>query len=141
MENPPRILIVDDDEDDRLITLMALRRTFSTPNVKVARDADEALAILVEGDWEPDLILLDLKMPRGGGLRVLTQLRNHAAQCLLRVFVFSSSCAPPEVETCRNLGAAGFVQKPVDFDAYQVLLVEVLRAARDQGNGWLQMCS
>lgn len=141
MENPPRILIVDDDEDDRMITLMALRRTFATPNVKVARDADEALAVLGEEDWEPDLILLDLKMPRGGGLRVLTQLHNQAAQALPRVFVFSSSCAPPEVETCRKLGAAGFVQKPVDFDAYQALLVQVLNAAQDRGNGWLQMCS
>lgn len=128
------ILLVEDNPDDELLTLRALRRNGVTNEVVVARDGVEALDYLFasgahsgrDAGVMPELILLDLKLPRVDGFEVLRRLRSDERTRLLPVVILTSSKEQQDMLEGYGLGANSYVRKPVDFEQF-VEAVEQLR--------------
>ena len=123
----PDILLVEDSQEDMELTLYALRVGNLADNIFVVRDGDEALDFLFcrgkfaqRGfDQPPRLVLLDLKLPKVGGLQVLKELKGDPRTKTIPVVILTSSREDRDV--CESYGCAvnGYVQKPVDFDHFR----------------------
>ncbi|MGY5856132.1 MAG: response regulator [Candidatus Thorarchaeota archaeon] len=121
-----KILLVEDNTDDVLLTLRALQRANILNEVVVARDGAEALDYLTsEGQYAgrdvsdlPVVVLLDLKMPRMGGLEFLEKIRKIKALKFLPVVILTSSKEDRDICESYNLGANSYIQKPVDFNQF-----------------------
>ena len=129
------ILLVEDNPDDELLALRALRKNGIAGDVVVAHDGVEALDYLfATGDHAgrdasvlPRLILLDLNLPRLDGLEVLRRLRSDERTRLLPVVILSSSGEQRDVRDGYGLGANSYVRKPVNFEQF-VRAVEQLKS-------------
>jgi two-component system response regulator len=120
------ILLVEDNPNDEALTLRALKKSNILNPVVVARDGAEALDYLFSrGGFQarkptgnPELILLDLKLPKVDGLEVLRQLRADERTKLLPVVVLTSSVEEQDLLRGYALGANSYVRKPVDFNQF-----------------------
>ena len=120
------ILLVEDNPDDELLTLMALKDNNIMNEVIVARDGEEALDYLfMTGKYKnrdinvsPQVILLDLKLPKVDGLEVLQQIRSHPQSKFLPVVVLTSSKEEADLIKSYRLGANSYIRKPVDFEQF-----------------------
>ncbi len=124
------ILLVEDNPDDEALTLRALKKNNIGNQVIVARDGAEALDSGRDVDLTPQVILLDLKLPKIDGLQVLRQLRAHEVTKLLPVVILTSSNEERDRLAGYELGANSYVRKPVDFN-------EFIEAVRQLGLYWL----
>jgi two-component system response regulator len=132
------ILLVEDNPDDEALTLRALRKANVMNDVVVARDGVEALDFLfARGAWAgrdtddmPQVVLLDLKLPRVDGLEVLRQMRAGDRTKLLPVVILTSSNEEEDRVAGYSLGANSYVRKPVDF-------AQFVDAVRQLGLYWL----
>lgn len=132
------ILLVEDNPDDETLTLMALRRNLIKNKVVVVRDGVEALDYLFarnlfqERDPHdlPQVMLLDLKLPKIDGLSVLRQVRSSEITRLLPVVILTSSKEDRDLLEGYSLGANSYVRKPVDFNDFT-------EAVRQLGLYWL----
>jgi two-component system response regulator len=128
------ILLVEDNPDDELLTLRALRKNGVTGEVVVARDGVEALDYLFgtgahagrDTNVMPQLILLDLNLPKIDGLEVLRRLRADERTRLLPVVILTSSREQKDMLEGYGLGANSYVRKPVNFEQF-VRAVEQLK--------------
>ena len=128
------ILLVEDDPDDEALTIRALHKANVANDVVVARDGTEALDYLFgTGAYAgrdttvlPQVVLLDLKLPKVDGLEVLRRVRDDARTRVLPVVVLTSSKEESDVIASYNLGANGFVCNPVE-------LVQFAEAVRQLG--------
>ena len=128
------ILLVEDNPDDELLALRALRKNGVVNEVVVAHDGVEALDYLfATGDYSgrdiedtPQLVLLDLKLPRVDGLEVLRRLRSDERTRLLPVVILTSSKERQDMLDSYGLGANSYVRKPVNFERF-VEAVEQLK--------------
>ncbi len=126
------ILLVEDREDDILLTLRAFRATGNNNNIIVARDGVEALDLLFGGssfltDAEklPSLILIDLKLPKVDGKEVLREIREKEKTRFLPVVILTSSKEEKDILECYELGANSYIRKPLDYKAFIDLLNQV----------------
>jgi two-component system response regulator len=132
------ILLVEDNPSDEELTLRALKKSNILNRVVVVRDGAEALDYLfVRGthaarstDETPQVVLLDLKLPKIDGLEVLRAIRADERTKLLPVVVLTSSIQEQDVVTSYGLGANSYVRKPVDFTQF-------VEAVRQLGLYWL----
>ncbi len=124
------ILLIEDNPDDEALTRRALQKNNVTNEMVVAHDGQEALDYLFGPGRLPQLILLDLKLPKIDGLEVLRRLRAEERTRLLPVVVLTSSNEERDLVTSYSLGANSYVRKPVDFK-------EFTEAARQLGVYWL----
>ena len=130
---PAEILLVEDNLDDVEITLRAFRKVRLANTVHVVRDGQEALDFLSrEGDYsdradapQPDVILLDLNLPKVNGLEVLGKIRASDGLSTIPVIVLTVSERQEDVDKSYKLGANTFITKPVDFEKF-VHAMEVL---------------
>jgi two-component system response regulator len=113
-----RILLVEDNPDDESLTQRALRRGDWGAEVIVARDGAAALETLENMAELPDLVLLDLKLPKLDGTEVLRQIRGNDRTRCLCVVVFTSSGEPRDIVLCQHLGCNSYVIKPVAYESY-----------------------
>ena len=127
-----RILLVEDNDDDVRLTMRAFAKAGLVAEVAVARDGLEALAAL-HGDAavRPDLVLLDLKMPRMDGHELLERLRADARTRTLPIIILTSSVEEQDVARAYAGGANSYVHKPVDY-------LDFVEAARRLGVYWLE---
>lgn len=132
------ILVVEDDENDEALTLRSLRKNNIRGDFFVVRDGMEALDFLFcknhYADRDPadlpDLILLDIKMPKMNGLEVLRRLRDDKRTHFLPVVMFTSSKEEQDIIQGYKNGANSYVRKPVEFTEFSA-------AIRDLGLYWL----
>ncbi len=128
------ILLVEDNPDDELLALRALKKNGVHSEVVVARDGVEALDYLFatgahagrDPSVMPQLILLDLKLPKIDGLEVLRRLRADERTRLLPVVILTSSREMQDLLDGYGLGANSYVRKPVNFERF-VRAVEQLK--------------
>ena len=120
-----RILIVDDDESVRKLLRFRLKNSYEIIDTG---SPEEALALALQ--HKPDAILLDLMMPKYSGFEVCQTLSSMSFTQLIPIFIVSGESAIRYKDFCENLGAKGYFQKPVDFDALQTRLSEVLNGKR-----------
>ena len=116
-----QLLLVEDSQDDIDLTVRALERVGLGISVDLAHDGVEALEYLLPHPDAvhtprplPDVVLLDLKLPKINGLEVLERLRAHPRTKLLPVVVLTSSDHRPDVVSSYSLGCNSYVRKPVD---------------------------
>ena len=120
------ILLVEDNPDDEVLTVRALKKNNILNDMVVARDGAEALDYLFgAGSYAdrdmtvmPQLILLDLKLPKIDGLEVLRRVRGDERTRLLPVVVLTSSSEEQDVIESYRLGANSYIRKPVDFTQF-----------------------
>lgn len=115
------ILLIEDNPMDVELTLRAFQRHKLANPVAVARDGQEALAWIPR--WEagepcPVVILLDINMPKIGGLEVLRQFKSHPVFRTIPVVMLTTSDVSQDVETAYQHGANSYIVKPVDFDKF-----------------------
>ena len=120
---PAEILLVEDNENDVLLTREAFRRSHLMVNLHHARDGEECMAFLRRqgrhaGAPTPDLILLDLNMPRKGGKEVLAEIGADDTLRHLPVIVLTTSAADRDVLEMYRLRCSGYIVKPVDFEQF-----------------------
>ena len=116
--NMSKIILVEDNPDDERLTLRALRKANVANEILVARNGEEALAMVFNADPLPSVILLDLKLPKISGLEVLRQIRANDRTRFLPVVVLTSSSEDRDIIESYNLGANSYVCKPVEFDRF-----------------------
>src|SRR5690242_17393420 len=108
------ILLVEDNPGDIVLTRRALEQCHISAQLRVARDGEEALHLLQDPTFQPQLIILDLNMPRLPGQAVLERFHNRD----IPVVIFSSSANQAEVERTLMLGAREYVRKPISLRAF-----------------------
>lgn len=127
------ILLVEDDEEEAELALNALERSGLADKIVVARDGAQALDFLLGGapagalSPAPRLILLDLKLPKLGGLEVLERIKADARTKLIPVVILSASKLDRDVHRSYELGANSYVVKPVDFERFSSSVAELGR--------------
>ncbi len=132
------ILLVEDNPDDEALTLRAFKKSNLRNEVVVARDGVEALDFLFatgayadrDVNQLPQLILLDLKLPKIEGLEVLRQIRADERTKLLPVVILTSSREQEDLIRSYSLGANSYIRKPVDFTQF-------VEAVQQLGLYWL----
>ncbi|MDT7755336.1 MAG: hypothetical protein QOH27_1234 [Mycobacterium sp.] len=122
-ERPIDILLVEDDAGDELITREAFEHNKINNILHVARDGEEGLDFLYRrGEFSeaprPDLILLDLNLPKYDGRQLLEQIKSDADLCSIPVVVLTTSSAEEDVLRSYKLHANAYVTKPVDVDQF-----------------------
>ncbi|WP_019587846.1 response regulator [Deinococcus apachensis] len=115
------VLLIEDSADDVLFIRRAFRAAEADVALRVACDGEQALEAL-GAERVPDLILLDLKLPRVGGLEVLSWLRAQAHLALVPVVVLTGSHEPQDVRGAYELGANSYLVKPVNAEALRHLV-------------------
>jgi CheY-like chemotaxis protein len=127
------ILLVEDNEDDIVLTRRALTRNNIRNPLNVARDGAEALELLLGENGssiKPAVVLLDLHLPKVDGFSVLKQLRADARTKLTPIVVLTSSKEEQDVIAGYELHANSYIRKPVDFERFT-------EAVRQIGVYWL----
>ena len=133
MKEQRLILLVEDNDDDVELTLRALRRNRVANRVDVVRDGAEALEYLfATGSYAgrdardtPNLVLLDLKRPKVGGLEVLERLRDDPRTRRLPVVILTSSREEQDIAETYGLGVNSYIVKPVNFDQFVKIAEQV----------------
>jgi two-component system, response regulator len=136
--NEKMILLVEDNPDDEELTLRALKKNKIGNNLAVARDGAEALDFLFgTGAYSnrdinnlPQVVLLDLNLPKVDGLEVLRRIRKNETTRLLPVVILTSSKEQQDIVKGYALGANSYIRKPVDFNQF-------VEAIRQLGLYWL----
>jgi len=134
------ILLVEDNPDDEALTLRALKKNNILNEVVVARDGVEAIDYMhASGKYAgrdasnlPQLVLLDLKLPKVDGLEVLRRIRADERTALQPVVILTTSIEDRDVISSYELGANSYIRKPVDFEQF-------MEAVRQLGLYWLVM--
>jgi two-component system response regulator len=132
------ILLVEDNQDDELLTLRAFAKNKIANDIVVARDGQEALDYLFGTGFYagrdvsvlPQVVLLDLQLPRVSGLEVLRQVRADRRTAYLPIVILTSSNEDQDIIEGYRLGANSYVRKPVNF-------TEFTEAVRTLGLYWL----
>ena len=118
MNNLPIVCIVEDNPDDERLTIRALRKGKIANEIKVARNGEEALNIVLNANPLPCVVLLDLKLPKIDGLEVLRRIRSDERTHLLPVVVLTSSSEDRDILESYSFGANSYVRKSVEFDRF-----------------------
>ena len=120
------ILLVEDNEDDEIMTVDALRSATAPVEIAVVRDGAEALDwLFARGPYSarsasvaPDVVLLDIRLPKLSGLDVLAAIRASPATATLPVVMLTSSSEDIDLERAYRLGANSYVRKPVSYEDF-----------------------
>ena len=122
------ILLVEDNPMDVDLTLRAFRERKLANPIEVARDGEEALAWIPRweaGESRPVVILLDVNLPKVGGLEVLQQLKSHPVLRTIPVVMLTTSSMSQDVQTAYECGANSYIVKPVDFDKFMEVAAQI----------------
>ena len=138
MNHAQSILLVEDNPNDVELTLLALQKNNVTNRVDVVRDGAEALEYLfTTGAYAsrdprqlPQLVLLDLRLPKLDGMEVLERIRANPRTRRLPVVILTSSNEEADLARCYDTGANSYIRKPVDFEHF-------IEAVKQLGMYWL----
>ena len=122
------ILLVEGNPMDIDLTLRAFKKEGLTNPIEVARDGEEALAYIPRweaGDPFPLIVLMDLKLPKVGGLEVTRSFKKHPEFKIIPIVVLTSSAEDKDIRTAYKYGANSYIVKPVDFDKFAAVAAEI----------------
>lgn len=128
------ILLVEDNNDDIMLVRRSVGKHRLKPRLKVFNTGIEALDYLFSRDKfvfrdrreDPEIILLDLMLPHMSGFKVLEEIRSSMDFKKIPVIIFTSSNVEKDVRVCYELGANSFIQKPIDYKAYNYTIESMM---------------
>ena len=120
---PVQLLLVEDSASDILLITQTLREQPFPIDVQVAVDGEQALQVFADGHFRPDLVILDLNIPKVHGFDVLRRCSSPE----MRIVVFSSSSNPDDLRRSFELGAQEFVHKPIGLDEFRQQVTQIVR--------------
>ena len=126
MPEPVRILLVEDDEDDITFFELALRKQSIATQLTTLTDGDQVMPYLNHTQVHPDLLVLDLNLPKLPGREVLTQIKQSPVIQHIPVVILSTSSAQEDSDFCITNGADRFLTKPTSLTSLSTMLAEVL---------------
>ena len=123
------LMLVEDNVDDIELFKLALTLSNLDSDIVVARDGPDALALLIGRDNGPlpDVILLDLKLPRLNGLDVLRAIKGNSRTRAIPVVILTTSGERSDLETAYEIGCNSYLRKPVDFSQFNEMVRDVHR--------------
>ena len=132
-DNEIEILLVEDSKEDADLTIRALKKKNLANKLVHLKDGVEALDFIYgtgayEGqrtNFNPRVILLDLKMPRLNGMQVLQKIKSDPQTKKIPVVILTSSAEDPDIDTAYKLGANSYIVKPVEFDNFSQLVTDL----------------
>jgi CheY-like chemotaxis protein len=128
MQRPRSILLVEDDRVDCMTVRRALEEVKIENPLDIVSNGEEALAYLLSAENElPGLVLLDLNMPRMNGIEFLKTVKIHQGLKKIPVVVLTTSKAREDINASFELGAAGYMVKPLDYNEYIDAVVTIAR--------------
>lgn len=128
MNTFPYILLADDDLDDCRFFREALESLPISTSEKVVNDGEELMQLLTNTmEKLPQVLFLDLNMPRKSGFRCLTEIKNNARLEKIPVVIISTSYNPSVVDTLYRSGASYYIRKPIGFSQQQELISLAIR--------------
>jgi two-component system response regulator len=127
------IILVEDNQDDARLTIRALSKSNLANNLIHLQDGAEAIDFIFgEGIYEgkgientPNVILLDLKMPKVNGMEVLARVKSDPKTSSIPVVILTSSAEDPDIKKCYELGANSYIVKPVEFDNFSKTVADL----------------
>lgn len=127
---PIHILLVEDNEGDILLTTEALEERRLTKKISVVRDGKEALDFLFRNDHysdaeTPELILLDINLPKKNGLEVLQIIKSTQGLQHIPVIIFTTSSSEKDLDFCYNNHVNCFITKPVDIEEFAKVINKI----------------
>lgn len=131
--NDVEILLVEDNEEDAELTIRALKKNNLTVNLVHLKDGEQALEfIFCTGTYstrnfaqQPKIIMLDLKMPKVGGMEVIQRLKSDEETKSIPIVILTSSKEDPDIQRCYSLGANSYIVKPVGFENFTKTVSEL----------------
>lgn len=126
MTQPVRILLVEDDEDDITFFELALKKQAIPTQLTTLTDGDQVMPYLANSEEHPDLLVLDLNLPRLPGREVLFQVKQSTASQSIPVVILSTSSTREDNEFCLANGADRFLTKPTSLNSLSAMIAEVL---------------
>ena len=134
MQHPVQILLIEDDEDDITFFELALKKQSVPTRLTTLTDGDQVMAYLTTPSATPDLMVLDLNLPRLPGREVLKQVKNSPNTQTLPVVVLSTSTASEDIDFCLANGADRFYTKPTTLAELVVIVTTLLASFGGQPN-------
>jgi CheY-like chemotaxis protein len=126
MQNFLLTLLIDDDEDDQEIFLMAIRETDPRAQCVFANDGIYALEKLkTDKSFTPSVIFIDMNMPRMNGIQCLSEIKKLSRIQHVPAYIYSTSDEKSIVDECLRLGASGFIKKQITIEELQKQLMSV----------------
>jgi two-component system, chemotaxis family, response regulator Rcp1 len=137
-EKAIKILLVEDNRSDVVLMRRLLEKCRFPVDLQVVRDGEEALASLrksagFDGKEDPDLVLLDLGLPKIDGHQVLEAIKNSPGLKHLPVFILSSSNADQDVATAFQNKASLYIVKPMDLDQFNTVVEKIEKFWLEEG--------
>ena len=129
-DRPIKVMVVEDTEAEEFVIIKALQAADVEAEISVARDGVQAQQLLgqsVAQGNKPDLILMDLNIPKISGNELLKQFRNHSVYCSIPVVVLTNSQNPQEMEMAYRNGACGYIIKSFDLDEFSSHIQTIMR--------------
>jgi len=131
--NDKRILLIEDNPDDELLTIRAFKEAGYVNNVVIVRDGAEALDYVfnqnkyVDKDKypNPELILLDLKLPKVDGRDVLKGIRQNSYTRFIPIIILTSSIEETDICSCYELQGNSYIRKPIDFGDFKRVIKSI----------------
>jgi len=121
------ILLIEDNEDDILLTQMALQEIQNPPHLLVIKNGKEGLDYLLdENNRQPSLTLVDLKLPIIDGISVVEQIAQKSKLRKMPVVALTTSLEPQDINRCYDANVNSYLRKPVDFDEFKYLISKTI---------------
>lgn len=131
LKTPLRVLLTDDDEDDRLIFKEILHEMDNDINVNMVNDGKQLMDFLTsENNPLPHIIFLDLNMPNMNGIECLKQIRSQEKYSDISIAIYSTSTSKKDIDDTFNHGANIYITKPASYSELKKVLKKSLSAVR-----------
>ena len=118
MKRELKILLIEDDTIEIMKLNRAMLSLNMSHNVKEANNGEEALELLLKENYCPDIILLDLNMPKINGIEFLSIIKNNTSLKFIPTIILTTSSNKKDLQECYNIGIAGYILKPLKYEDY-----------------------
>ncbi len=126
MQQAIHIVLVEDDEDDIAFFKLALKKQAVSTHLTVLTDGDQVMPYLLATTVRPNLLLLDLNLPKLHGREVLARLKSATFSRDIPVFMLTTSSAKEDIDFCLTMGAEQFLTKPTSLDRLSDMITGLL---------------
>jgi len=131
LSDPLKILLIEDDPDDIDLFEYALRINELLCNVVILEEGDQVLPYLTKNNERPDVVVLDLNLPKVHGKDILRQIKLNEELQTIPVVILTTSSAQEDKEYCKQAGAADFLTKPTDLEGFKIMVSRIATLAVD----------